>query len=107
MLITMSTDTWQTRTPDLVADVRLYPTKDGGKEAEVRLGYGCPCFASKELNEGGWSARLQLGDEPLQPDDERRVGFVFLSDDGAERMKQAGRFYLWDGRFIGEAAVVG
>ncbi len=49
---------------------------------------------------------MQLGDEPFEPGTERRVGFVFLSDEGAETMKRAGRFYLWDGRFVGEASVV-
>jgi len=33
------------------------------------------------------------------------VGFVFLSSEGAEKMRRARRFYLWEGRFIGEALV--
>jgi hypothetical protein len=49
---------------------------------------------------------MQLGREPFQPGTERRVGFVFLTEEGAETMKQAGRFFLWEGRFIGEASVV-
>ena len=49
---------------------------------------------------------MQLGDEPFEPGPERRVGFVFLTDEGASTMKRAGRFFLWDGRFVGEASVV-
>jgi hypothetical protein len=71
------------------------------------LGWGCPCFASKEKPLRGWDARLQLGDEPFPPGSERRVGFVFLSPEGAETIKRAGYFYLWEGRFVGEAEVVG
>jgi hypothetical protein len=98
---------WQSRTPDLVADVRLYPTESGGRRIPALLGWGCPCFASKGTGERGWDARLQLGDEPFAPGTERRVGFVFLWPEGAETMKRAGHFYLWEGRFIGEAQVVG
>ena len=97
---------WQTRTPDLAADVRLYPTENGGRSIPALLGWGCPCFTSKDTQQGGWDARLQLEDEPFAPGTERRVGFVFLSPEGAETMKRAGHFYLWEGRFIGEAQVV-
>lgn len=40
------------------------------------------------------------------PGEQRRVGFWFLSPEGAETMKQVGHFYLWEGNFIGEADVV-
>jgi len=36
-----------------------------------------------------------------------RFGWTFLSgDQAASTMKQAGKFYLWEGRIIGEAVVV-
>jgi hypothetical protein len=54
----------------------------------------------------GWDAWLLLGDAPLNPGDERRLGFVFFTSEGLERMRSAGKFYLWEGRFIGEATVV-
>jgi hypothetical protein len=45
-------------------------------------------------------------DEPLLPGEERTaVPFVFLSPEGAEAVRLAGRFYLWEGGFIGEAFV--
>jgi hypothetical protein len=55
---------------------------------------------------GGWDARLQLDDEPFHPGTRRRVGFIFLSAEGAETMKRAGHFYLWEGGFVGEATIV-
>jgi len=45
--------------------------------------------------------------EPLKPGESRRVGFVFLSgEEAAAVFRRAGVFYLWEGRFIGEAVVV-
>jgi hypothetical protein len=47
-----------------------------------------------------------LGDQPLLPGDQRRLGSVFLSGaDVAANMRAAGKFYLWEGHFIGEAVV--
>ena len=55
----------------------------------------------------GWDALLLLRDQPLNPGETRRLGFVFLSGQEAVKpLRAAGRFYLWDGRFIGEAVVV-
>ncbi len=50
---------------------------------------------------------MQLKGELFEPGTERRVGFVFLTEEGAETIKRAGHFFLWEGRFIGEATVVG
>ncbi len=92
--------------PHLVADVYLYPTADGGKKLTVHPGWGCPCSCSKSLDAAydGWP----LLDAPLAPGERRRLGFVFLSgEDAACILRRAGTFYLWEGRFIGEATVVG
>ena len=85
----------------------LYPTDQGGRETVAFSGYGCPCFRSKDVAVGGWDARLQLGDMPFAPGTKRRIGFVFLSGkEAADAMRKAGRFYLWEGGFVGEATVV-
>ena len=54
----------------------------------------------------GYDALPLLGDEPLMPGSERRLGFLFLSEDGAEAIRRAGKFFLWEGGFIGEGSVV-
>jgi len=55
----------------------------------------------------GWDALPLLRDEALHPGEARRLGFVFLSgQEAVDAIKEAGRFYLWEGRFIGEATVV-
>jgi hypothetical protein len=92
--------------PQLIADVTLYPTAEGGKMLAVQLGWGCPCAISKApplVGYDGWP----LLEQPLAPGDYRRVGFVFLSgEEAANVFRRAGTFYLWEGRFIGEAVVV-
>jgi len=43
----------------------------------------------------------------MAPGDHRRVGFVFLSgEEAVTELRKVGRFYLWEGRFIGEAVIV-
>jgi hypothetical protein len=52
----------------------------------------------------GWPL---LGDATLAPGESRRLGFVFLSgEESASIFRQAGKFFLWEGGFIGEAVVV-
>lgn len=93
-------------TPGVIADLRLYPTADGGKQIAARPGWGCPCMISQKRPLSGYDAWPVL-DEPLQPGEKRAgVPFVFLSPEGAEAIRKAGHFFLWEGRFIGEAAVV-
>lgn len=97
--------------PQLVADVYLYPTAEGGKELAVQPGWGCPCSCSKSDDAvffDGWP----LLDAPFAPGERRQLGFVFLhgkyisTDDIAAILRRAGTFYLWEGHFIGEATLV-
>jgi hypothetical protein len=96
----------RTKSPDLVADIRLYPTSDGGARLTKQPGWGCPCSCSKSADAlfyDGWP----LLDGPLAPGESRRVGWVFLPGaDAAAVLHRAGTFYLWEGHFIGEATVV-
>ncbi len=52
----------------------------------------------------GWPL---LGETAIQPGESRRLGFVFLSgEETAKMFRDAGKFFLWEGGFIGEAVVV-
>jgi len=52
----------------------------------------------------GWPL---LGKTSIEPGEQRRLGFVFLSgEEAANILRKAGKFYLWEGRVIGEAVVV-
>jgi len=91
----------------LVVDLYLYPTAEGGRRSSIGLGFGCPCFASKELTDEAWDGFPKLTENGLQPGQRQRVEMVFMSGPrAAAALSKHGRFYLWDGRFIGEAEVV-
>jgi hypothetical protein len=93
--------------PQLIADMTLYPSASGGRKSTTFPGWGCPCCVSKMQPIVGYDGWPLLGDSPLEPGERRRVGFVFSSgNEAAEIMRQAGTFYLWEGRFVGEATVV-
>jgi hypothetical protein len=96
----------RTMQPQFVADVTLYAPERGGRNSVAYPGWGCPCMVTRTEPLVGYDAWPLLGDRPLEPGAKRRVGFVFLSEEGAEAMRQAGTFYLWEGGFIGEAKVV-
>jgi len=94
-------------TPHLIADVRMFNTTDGGRKGPAYAGWGCPCMTSKAPPLVGYDAWPLIGDDPLLPGDCRRLGFYFLSyEEAVPGVRQAGRFYLWEGGFIGEAEVV-
>ncbi len=99
----MQSEPWQTTTPDVVAEIRLYAPKEGGRKSP--LIYGFVCTATRDMRQG-WDARFQLDGKPFDPGTNRRVGMVFLTPEGAAAIRQAGRFFLWEGRFIGEGQVV-
>ena len=99
----------KTAAPHLVADVRMYATDSEGRKGPAALGWGVPCMISLAEPLKGWDA-WPIFDEnrPLEPGENRQVGFYFLSGDEAARaMRDAGHFYLWEGRVVGEARVVG
>ncbi len=93
------------RSPDLTVDLYLYPTEAGGRRGPIGLGWGCPCSKDDSLKEG-WDGYPLLQSE-MMPGERRRLGFVFLS--GAEAvasLRSCERFFLWEGRLIGEAEIV-
>jgi hypothetical protein len=49
---------------------------------------------------------MLLDGEPILLGQPRRLGFVFLSSDSADVFRAARKFYLWEGKIIGEAVVV-
>lgn len=92
---------------DLIADVWLYPTAQGGKLQSVFSGWGCPCKTTLKPEEPAWDGWPILGDVELRPGETGRFGWMFLSGDlAASAIKQSGKFYLWEGRIIGESVIV-
>ena len=91
--------------PDIFAEVRLFPTQDGGRRgptpAEV---FGCP------LNYKGkfFDMRLDLSEVgSLSPGSTTRVPLAFLSPGLIlPRLSIGSQFTLWEGRTIGEGTVL-
>ena len=97
----------QGMSPQLIAEVTLYATADGGRKSTAFPGWGCPCCVSRQEPIVGYDGWPLLGDTPIEPGERRRLGFVFLSgEEAAVIMRQAETFYLWEGGFVGEAKVV-
>lgn len=99
-------DAIREKTAQLVADVILYSAEEGGKRLSAQPGWGCPCSCSKSTEATFYDA-WPLLDEPFAPGERRTLGFVFLSgEEAAAAFRRAGKFCLWEGRFVGEATVV-
>lgn len=93
----------KTATSDIVAAVRLYSPEEGGRSEPILPGFRCLCMASQFRPLVGYEVYPLLM-RPLAPGETRRIGLSLLSpDDAIPAFTAAGRFYLWDGRFIGEA----
>ena len=92
--------------PELIVDLKLYPTSEGGRRGPM-FGewFGCPCKFRKEDIEAR-DGRVLLDGRSIAPGESARVGMIFLYPDSAPLFRSAGKFYLWDGRIIGEATVV-
>lgn len=93
--------------PNLFADVTLYPTDRGGRAGSTPSNwFGCLCTKDQHAREN-WDCRLLLDGAPLAPGESRRVGIVFLSgQEAANDLRKTGKFFLRDGRIIGEAVIV-
>jgi hypothetical protein len=92
--------------PQIIADITLYASERGGRKGATPSDwFGCPCMVSKDRD--AWDCRILLQGVPLAPGETRRVGMVFLSPNEAiPDLRQAGKFYLWEGGFIGEGTII-
>jgi hypothetical protein len=92
--------------PQIFAEVTLYATKQGGRQGPTPPHwFGCPCKLAKD-DPHAWDCRILLHGSPMAPGETRRVGIAFLSPDEAlPEILRAGKFFLWEGRIIGEATV--
>ncbi|HEY1561091.1 MAG TPA: hypothetical protein VGF71_09410 [Caulobacteraceae bacterium] len=92
--------------PHFMIDLTLYPPAMGGRREPItREGFGCPCRLD-ETGDTFADCRLYLSGQRIQPGETKRVGIRFSFDPAAPLFRSAGKFYLWDGRNIGEAVVV-
>jgi hypothetical protein len=105
--MTSRADRLKSISPELIADLWLYPTEDGGRKEAIGLG---PCTIQSEQGTGwvGYDGWPLLGDQPMITGERRRVGYVFLAGQEAiGYLGSAPKFYIWEGRIIGEATIIG
>lgn len=96
----------QAKDPDLSVNLTLYPTAEGGRQTAIQPGWGCPCSIDKAASVKAWDGYPLLGGKEMQPGEMRMVGISFLSSHEAVAALTAVRkFYLWEGRAIGEAVI--
>lgn len=93
--------------PQLVAEITLYATERGGRQGPTPPDwFGCLCQLARGDSQG-WDCRLSLHGSPMAPGETRRVELTFLSvDQAVPAILETGRFFLWEGRIIGEGKVV-
>lgn len=89
---------------DLRARVRLYSAKEGGRPLKPECPYlGCIAMIDPSTRTGN-DIRLHLNHlaAPVQPGETFEAPISFLTTEGEERLIEAGRAFLWEGRVIGE-----
>ena len=93
--------------PELVVQLTLYSTEQGGRSQPIPPGWSCPCFPTRQTNVEGWDGCPMLGDDWMQPGETRTVGYAFLSGhEAVKALSQNEHFFLWEGRVIGEAKIL-
>jgi hypothetical protein len=96
--------------PELTAKLYLHETGAGGRQSPIIPGdpiFRCPAYTQKDTSPGGWTCFIDIEEKPMAPGETRIVGASFLVREGLELVLGAGNFYLWEGRFTGEAIVIG
>lgn len=91
--------------PQLVADIELYTTEAGGRTLAVLPGWGCPAMVDP-VEKVAYDVWPILRETPLLPGDRRRLGLIFSNPEGADVLRKARSFFLWEGKLIGEGQVV-
>jgi len=93
-------------TPDFIARITLYSTEAGGRKGPiVTEPYGCPCkFDPKDFS--AWDFRILTNGDKFSPGETKEFPVKFLSPEIVPAFRKVKKFYLWEGRIIGEAVVI-
>ena len=90
-------------TPHFIATITLYPSDKGGRASPI-VGerFGCPCKFD-EADFTAWDCRILTRGERFSPGETKKFGIVFGTPEAAPLFRSVRKFYLWEGRIIGEA----
>ena len=98
--------TLEEKQPHLIVDLVLYTTERGGRVASAVPGWGFVCVQD-QVASPGWDGWPLLGKRSIRPGESRRVGLFLLSgEEAASSLRRARKFFIWEGRVVGEAIVV-
>jgi hypothetical protein len=89
---------------DIVADIRLFHTGDGGRRgATPTQTWSCPLVVNGQY----YDSRLILDDVgALMPGQQARISITFLDPAATVHFRPGTVFAIWEGRVIGEGRVV-
>lgn len=89
--------------PDIFANVKLYPTSEGGKRLSITGDFSCPA----KIGETFYDCRMFLEKRLVSPGTtEMRVPIKFLNWPDVKPLLQKGTtFFIWEGKIVGEATV--
>jgi hypothetical protein len=89
--------------PHFFAEITLYSTDKGGRQSPITAEwFGCP-IKVHERDFSAWDFRMLLRGETIAPGETKRFGVVFLMPEAAALFRLLPKFYLCEGRVIGEA----
>ncbi|KQT50237.1 hypothetical protein ASG47_19800 [Devosia sp. Leaf420] len=92
------------RKPDIFADLSLYFPEFGGRAKPLTSDFRVPCKVSRTAT-NAWDVRMYFDGGPIYAGETRRVGLLFLTSEGEQAIRKAGKFFIWEGRIVGEATV--
>jgi len=92
-------------------DLYLYPTEQGGRKSAARGSYRPIGFLRKDstrssVDDPDYGIFFQLGDVLIAPGETKRVNCFFIHRPSFEVFMNAKKFYIWEGRFVGEATLI-
>mgnify|MGYP000562852432 CR=1 FL=1 len=90
--------------PELIGNLRFFSVERGGPQLRKTLGWSCVAFARlDQRSPPGRHCFPKFCETGLGAGEEAELGFVFhAGEEAAKFFLEAGRMYLWEGRFIGE-----
>lgn len=90
--------TKQKISPDIYANIKLYPSSEGGRTQPIKDGFGCPA----KIGEDFFDCRIHLEDESIQPGDSRKnIPIKFLSPELVKPLLRTGdTFFFGSPKFL-------
>jgi hypothetical protein len=92
-------------------DLYLYPTQQSGRSAAVHGFFRPNGFSRRHpiLGRNGdlaYGLIFEIGEAPMAPGETRRMTCSFIYQESFDAFMDAEKFYVWDGRIVGEVTLI-